>query len=76
MKKDSLTDFEEITMERVIQKARAYLKVQDGCEQFCTYCIIPYARGPLRSRSMANTLQEAKNWSRPDFRKSFLPAFI
>lgn len=35
--KDSLTDFEEISMERVIQKARAYLKVQEGCEQFCTY---------------------------------------
>lgn len=70
--KDSLTDFEEITMERVIQKARAYLKVQDGCEQFCTYCIIPYARGPLRSRSMANTLQEAKKLEQAGFQEIIL----
>ena len=70
--KDSLTDFEEITMERVIQKARAYLKVQDGCEQFCTYCIIPYARGPLCSRSMANTLQEAKKLEQAGFQEIIL----
>lgn len=70
--KDTLTDFEEITMERVIQKARAYLKVQDGCEQFCTYCIIPYARGPLRSRSMENTLQEAKKLEQAGFREIIL----
>lgn len=70
--KDTLTDFEEITMERVIQKARAYLKVQDGCEQFCTYCIIPYARGPLRSRSMENTLREAKKLEQAGFREIIL----
>lgn len=70
--KDSLLDFEEITMERVIQKARAYLKVQDGCEQFCTYCIIPYARGPLRSRSMVNTLQEAKRLEQAGFQEIIL----
>ena len=70
--KDSLTDFEEISMERVIQKARAYLKVQEGCEQFCTYCIIPYARGPLRSRSMENTLQEAKKLEQAGFREIIL----
>lgn len=70
--KDNLVDFEEITMERVIQKARAYLKVQDGCEQFCTYCIIPYARGPLRSRSMENTLREAKKLEQAGFREIIL----
>ena len=70
--KDNLVDFEEITMERVIQKARAYLKIQDGCEQFCTYCIIPYARGPLRSRSMENTLREAKKLEQAGFREIIL----
>lgn len=70
--KDTLTDFEEISMERAIQKARAYLKVQEGCEQFCTYCIIPYARGPLRSRSMENTLQEAKKLEQAGFREIIL----
>ncbi len=71
-KKDTLTDFEEISMERAIQKARAYLKVQEGCEQFCTYCIIPYARGPLRSRSMENTLQEAQKLEQAGFREIIL----
>lgn len=70
--KDTLVDFEEISMERAIQKARAYLKVQEGCEQFCTYCIIPYARGPLRSRSMENTLQEAKKLEQAGFREIIL----
>ena len=70
--KDTLTDFEEISMDRVIQKARAYLKVQEGCEQFCTYCIIPYARGPLRSRSMENTLQEARKLEQAGFREIIL----
>ena len=59
-------------MERAIQKARAYLKVQEGCEQFCTYCIIPYARGPLRSRSMENTLAEAKKLEQAGFREIIL----
>ena len=70
--KDTLIDFEEISMDRVIQKARAYLKVQEGCEQFCTYCIIPYARGPLRSRSMENTLQEAKKLEQAGFKEIIL----
>ena len=70
--KDTLTDFEEISMDRVIQKARAYLKVQEGCEQFCTYCFIPYARGPLRSRSMENTLQEAKKLEQAGFKEIIL----
>ncbi len=70
--KDNLVDFEEITMARVTQQARAYLKVQDGCEQFCTYCIIPYARGPLRSRSMENTLREAKKLEQAGFREIIL----
>lgn len=56
----------------MIQKARAYLKVQEGCEQFCTYCIIPYARGPLRSRTMENTLQEAKKLEQAGFREIIL----
>lgn len=41
------------------ERTRATLKVQDGCEQFCTYCVIPYARGPSRSRPAAEVLEEA-----------------
>ncbi|SMB90917.1 threonylcarbamoyladenosine tRNA methylthiotransferase MtaB [Desulfonispora thiosulfatigenes DSM 11270] len=52
-------DFEELPVDRLIHKTRAYLKVQEGCEQFCTYCIIPYSRGPFRSRSLDNCINEA-----------------
>lgn len=41
-------------------RTRAFLKVQEGCNQYCTYCIIPYTRGPLRSRSLESVQQEAK----------------
>ena len=72
-KRDSLTDFEEIQIDqRLIQKTRAYLKVQEGCEQFCTYCIIPYARGPLRSRTMGATLKEAQKLEAAGFKEIIL----
>lgn len=64
--------FEELPMERMIERTRAYLKVQDGCEQFCTYCIIPYARGPLRSRSLESTLAEAKKLEEAGFKELIL----
>ena len=41
-------------------RSRAFLKVQEGCNQYCTYCIIPYTRGPLRSRPLENAAREAK----------------
>lgn len=41
-------------------RERAYVKIEDGCSQFCSYCIIPYARGPVRSRPMADILTEAR----------------
>ena len=46
------TAFEEMAAGDITDKTRAFLKIQEGCNQFCTYCIIPYARGPLRSRSL------------------------
>ncbi len=42
------------------ERTRAYLKIEDGCERFCAYCIIPYARGKVRSRSIDNIISEAK----------------
>ena len=44
------SSFEELRIERYKEKTRAFIKIQDGCSQFCSYCIIPYARGPVRSR--------------------------
>lgn len=51
--------FEELPQLCEEHRARALLKIQEGCNQFCTYCIIPYARGPLRSRLPENALAEA-----------------
>ena len=50
--------FEEMPTGDVEGRTRAFLKIQEGCNQFCTYCIIPYARGPLRSRSLTNIQEE------------------
>lgn len=51
--------FEDIPLEKIPVRTRAFLKIQDGCTNFCTYCIIPYARGPLKSRSLPSIRQEA-----------------
>jgi len=53
--------FEEMNADEGTHKTRAFLKIQEGCNQFCTYCIIPYARGPLRSRSLTNITEEVAN---------------
>lgn len=51
-------DYEELTIESVGEKTRAYIKIQDGCNQFCSYCIIPYARGRVRSRKPEDVIAE------------------
>ncbi len=52
--------FEETPISSYSERTRAVIKVQEGCNQFCTYCIIPYARGPIRSRDPNNILDEVK----------------
>ena len=52
------TKFEELGVGTETDKTRAFLKIQEGCNQYCTYCIIPYARGPLRSRSLESIRTE------------------
>ena len=52
--------FEELPLIQEESRTRATLKIQEGCNKFCTYCIIPYARGPVRSRLPENALAEAK----------------
>ena len=60
------TEFEELSAVRE-GRTRAYLKIQDGCNKFCTYCAIPYARGRLRSRSLASVRQEAEKLNAEGF---------
>lgn len=51
-------EFEELDVNKLVYHTRAYVKIQDGCNQFCTYCIIPYVRGRIRSRSMDSVIDE------------------
>lgn len=53
--------FEEMTISKEHDKTRANIKIQDGCNQFCTYCIIPYVRGPIRSRKKDDIINEIIN---------------
>jgi len=54
------TEFEDLSISNSPDKARAYIKIQEGCDNYCSYCIIPYARGPVRSRNPDNVIIEAK----------------
>ena len=54
-------DFDEVNVTNFTENTRAFLKIQDGCNNFCSYCIIPFARGPVRSRPSESVLEEAKN---------------
>ena len=51
------TPFETMKLNNT-NKTRAFVKIEDGCTEFCTYCIIPYARGPVRSRSPQSITKE------------------
>lgn len=55
--------YEEMRLTDLPEHTRAYIKVQDGCNQFCTYCVIPYARGRVRSRDMGDVIEEVKDLS-------------
>jgi threonylcarbamoyladenosine tRNA methylthiotransferase MtaB len=56
-------NFEELKLSTYKERTRAYLKIQEGCSQFCSYCIIPYARGPIRSRKPDDIIEEVRHLS-------------
>lgn len=65
-------EFEELSIEKIKGKTRAFLKIQEGCNQYCSYCIIPYARGPIRSRHLENIIAEVKRLSKNGFKEIVL----
>lgn len=54
-------EYENLHLQKTAEHTRAYIKVQDGCNQFCTYCIIPFARGRVRSREKEDVLREVRS---------------
>ena len=65
-------DFEELGVDTYKEHTRAFLKIQEGCSQFCSYCIIPYARGPIRSRRREDVLAEVRKLAESGFREVVL----
>ena len=57
---DGIQEYEEMTLTHAGEHTRAHIKIQDGCNQFCSYCIIPYARGRVRSRKEEDIIKEVK----------------
>lgn len=62
-------DFEELPTGIPNEKTRVFLKIQDGCNRFCSYCIIPYARGPVRSRKKENILNEIRELAKKGYKE-------
>lgn len=58
---DGVQDYEKLQVEKTAEHTRVFIKVQDGCNQFCSYCIIPFARGRVRSRGVEDVVNEVKH---------------
>lgn len=65
-------EYESMMLRRTAEHTRAFIKIQDGCNQFCTYCIIPYARGRVRSRKEEEILTEVMNLAQHGYREVVL----
>ena len=65
-------EFEEMSISNYKSRTRAFLKIQEGCDQYCTYCIIPYARGHIRSRKPDSIIAEVKELAGSGFREVVL----
>lgn len=65
-------EYEELHLTKTAEHTRAYIKVQDGCNQFCSYCIIPFARGRVRSRSYDSVIAEVKKLAEGGYKEVVL----
>ncbi len=65
-------EYEDLSIDHTAEHVRAYIKVQDGCNQFCTYCIIPYARGRVRSRNIESVLKEVHSLAKKGYKEVVL----
>ncbi len=67
-----VTQYEDMNIKKTAEHTRAFLKVQDGCNQFCSYCIIPYARGRIRSRRLEEVQQEVQGLAEAGYKEIVL----
>lgn len=65
-------DFEDLSVYEIKGKTRGFIKIQEGCNQFCSYCIIPYARGPIRSRKPESVIKEVKKLIKAGYKEVVL----
>lgn len=65
-------EYESLSISRTAEHTRAYIKVQDGCNQFCSYCIIPYARGRVRSRRLEDVVDEVRRLAENGYQEMVL----
>ena len=65
-------EFEPLQISRLTNRTRAYIKIQDGCNQFCSYCIIPYTRGRIRSKNPEEVIEEVKNLAAQGYKEIVL----
>lgn len=69
---DHTSEYEEMQITSTTEHTRAYIKIQDGCNQFCTYCMIPYARGRVRCRAKESVLEEIKGLAAAGYKEFVL----
>lgn len=69
---NDVKDYEEMNVITTMEKTRAFIKIQDGCNRFCSYCIIPYVRGRVRSRKETEILDEIKNLTQRGYKEIVL----
>ena len=69
---DKYQEYESLKINQTGEHTRAYIKIQDGCNQFCSYCIIPFARGRVRSRNSEDVIREVKRLAEHGFREIVL----
>lgn len=65
-------EFEEISIDSTSKHTRAFLKIQDGCDRYCSYCIIPYTRGRVRSKKINNIIEEVKSLAENGYKEIVL----
>lgn len=65
-------EIEELNITHYSNRTRAFIKIQEGCNQFCSYCIIPYARGPVRSRKMNEVIDEVRRLAKNGYKEIIL----